>query len=195
MIGDVYTWRAGEGERRLKREEARSLEFKGIDVFISHKQEDATLAKRVGGILFEEGLHSYLDVWDPNITDALELEEYIRSVIRRADVLLAVITEKTKLSWWVPFEIGAARESKSQIASYVRLGGTRRSLPSYMRSWPRMASERELRGWAQAFVQARRHESPEVITTCMRTLSHKYELGDFSSLEETGGVTFDLGNL
>lgn len=187
----VYTWMAGEGRKQTTRQDVEDQGIESIDVFISHKQEDASLAVRVGDILYEEGLHSYLDIWDPSLRNARDIEGRILNAIQSADVLLAIITAKTKLSWWVPFEIGVARVTDSQIVSCILLGsGEGRELPSYLESWPRLASEAEIRGWAKAYRRARLHETPATITRCMQTLSDLYELGHFKGIQGAGRVRF-----
>ena len=189
--GRIYTWMAGEGRKQTTRQVVEEQGIESIDVFISHKQEDASIAVHVGDVLYEEGLHSYLDVWDPSLDSARDLEARILDKIQASGALLAVITSKTKLSWWVPFEIGIARSSELQIASLVRLAyGETRDLPDYLDSWPKMASEPELRGWAKAYKRARRHETPSTIAFCMQTLSELYELGDFRRLRDTNSVRF-----
>ena len=114
------------------------------DTFISHKGNDLTLAAEAGEILYRHGLHGYLDVWDPKVDgDSAELEEYLRQVIRETPSILAVVTEHTSTSWWVPFEIGVARETESVIATYLQVDENRtvaRELPSYLKTWPILGS-------------------------------------------------------
>ena len=103
------------------------------------------------------GVAGYLDRWDPAVDgDSAELEMHIRSVIRCTPSILAVVTENTPLSWWVPFEIGVARETNSQIATFLRVdmaSGKRVLLPSYLETWPIPVSGAELTIWARAFLR------------------------------------------
>ena len=53
-----------------------------------------------------------------------------------SDRLLAIVTENTPLSWWVPFEIGVARETDSLIATFLevnRVSTVKVELPSYLK--------------------------------------------------------------
>ena len=119
------------------------------DVFLSHKGEDSGLAEDLGRILSRQGLSVYLDVWDPKVDDDLTLETYLREIIRNTDHILAVITTQTALSWWVPFEIGVARETESGIASYVEAKSYRTlKLPSYLVNWSSFSTKDKLRQWA-----------------------------------------------
>ena len=107
------------------------------------------LPKEWGDLLHSWGLAGYLDRWDPAVDgDSVELEIHLRSVIRDTPCILAVVTENTPLSWWVPFELGVARETNSQIATFLLViedSGRQVDLPSYLRKWPILASGTELR--------------------------------------------------
>ena len=66
--------------------------------------------------MYENGLNSYLDLWDSEEDgDFPELEVHLRETI----TLVAVVTEHAPTSWWVPFEVGVARETESQIATFL----------------------------------------------------------------------------
>ena len=131
------------------------LDYKQYDTFISHKGDDTGLAVSVGKALNGQGIRGYLDRWDMSVTgDSPELEVYIRKVIRDTPSILAVVTENTPLSWWVPFELGVARETSSQIATFLFVEGRSRNnnvvtLPSYLKNWPILASAAELVEWAR----------------------------------------------
>ena len=165
MRRDVVTWgRQGEREEsRLFVGEpapmgASTIEYSMYDVFISHKGEDIRIAESVGDALQHSGLSGYLDRWDPAVEgDSPELETYLRSIIRETKTILAIVTENTPLSWWVPFEIGVARETDSQIATFLeinRLSTTRIELPSYLKKWPILATTTSLKIWARRLASA-----------------------------------------
>lgn len=89
--------------------------------------------------------------------DSPELEIYLRCVIRETNTILAIVTENTPLSWWVPFEIGVARETDSQIATFLEVNRYSRNkveLPSYLRKWPILATTRSLQAWASRLASA-----------------------------------------
>ena len=144
-----------------------TISYDDYDVFISHKGEDTELAELAGDTLQSMGVYGYLDRWDPAVDgDSAELEIHIRSVIRATPSILAVVTENTPLSWWVPFEIGVARETKSQIATFLLVdmtSGNEVPLPSYLRTWPILVSASELKIWArlsQSHDENHRHTGP-----------------------------------
>ena len=134
-----------------------TVRYEDYDVFISHKGDDLKLAERAGDVLSSRGVSGYLDHWDPAVDgDTAELEVHLRSVIRITPGILAVVTEKTPMSWWVPFEIGVGRETDSQVATYLSVDPFSRiqvSLPSYLRTWPILVNESELTKWADTFAK------------------------------------------
>ena len=165
MRREIITW-GRQGEREASRHfvgepvpvGASTIAYSTYDVFISHKGEDTGIAESVGDALQRSGLSGYLDRWDPAVEgDSPELEIYLRSIIRETKAILAIVTENTPLSWWVPFEIGVARETASQIATFVEINTfstTRIELPSYLKKWPILASTTSLQIWARRLAGA-----------------------------------------
>ena len=141
---------------------ASNITYSTYDVFISHKGEDVRIAESVGNALQHSGLSGYLDRWDPAVEgDSPELEDYLRRIIRETKTILAIVTENTLLSWWVPFEIGVARETDSQIATFLevdRFSAASVELPSYLRKWPILVSSTSLQLWARQLANASVYE-------------------------------------
>ena len=137
---------------------ASTIAYSTYDVFISHKGEDIRIAESVGDALQRSGLSGYIDRWDPAVEgDSPELEIYLQSIIRETKTILAIVTENTPLSWWVPFEIGVARETDSQIATFLevkRFSTARIEMPSYLKKWPILASTTGLQIWARRMAGA-----------------------------------------
>ena len=119
-----------------------------VKVFISHKLEDAGLAKLISDRL--QNIHSigtYLDLLDPTIgRNGEELAQYVRKKLASCTQLLAVISPLTKDSWWVPWEIGVASEKDYPLATY---GGTA-TLPDFLKRWPVLRNEQHLDAYARA---------------------------------------------
>jgi hypothetical protein len=70
--------------------------------------------------------------------------------------LLAVVTENTKGSWWVPFEIGTAREMPRVISSFTPLPDRssyswQETLPEYLLEWPRLRSDSDIDVFAREY--------------------------------------------
>lgn len=133
-------------------------------VFISHKQEDSATAAEVAGyIRIKGGLDVYLDLIDTQFhKSGPDLADYIRSQIEGCTQLLAILTSRTKDSWWVPWEIGIATEKERFLASYVSPGAT---IPEFLHKWPYLRSDRDLDLYiqeskrAQRLVEDRKHYS------------------------------------
>lgn len=168
MRRGVTTWDRGSNRESISllynepgAEIRKSIQFSDYEVFISHKGEDLEIAEKIGELLSSRGVSGYLDRWDPSVDgDSVELEIYLRNVIRDTPYILAVVTQKTSMSWWVPFEIGVARETASQVATCVSIDDlpprSKIYLPSYLRSWPILVTDAEITKWADAVASFRR---------------------------------------
>ena len=118
-------------------------------IFISHKNEDKEKSISIAYKIARETLTPcYVDELDPNMKgDSAELVTYIQDVIHQCGSMLAIISNHTVNSWWVPLEIGIALETKKYIGSY-KIQGVK--LPSYLWSWPIMFTDVEAVEWANA---------------------------------------------
>ena len=98
-------------------------------------------------MLSRQGYPCYLDTFDPSVDgDSPNLESYLRKVIAACTNLMAIVSQVTKTSWWVPLEIGVALEKEKHIATYLL---NAEDLPSYLWLWPMLRSERDAITWAQ----------------------------------------------
>jgi hypothetical protein len=61
---------------------------------------------------------------------------------------MALITNATVGSWWVPFEIGVARQGDRRITSFDASTVT---LPEFLTEWPVMTTETDLDLFAEAY--------------------------------------------
>jgi len=109
-----------------------------MKVFISHKQEDSLYAQLVKRQLDLLRVDSYLDVLDTSINGGGEtLTDHIKAQLNSCTDIIVVMSEATKYSWWVPFEIGMAAQTDMPTATYLTSSV---SLPSYLEYWPRLKS-------------------------------------------------------
>lgn len=107
-------------------------------VFISHKKEDEQAAIEIGKYLTEiVDVNIYLDTNDCELKEAVNVEndekivESIKKGLDFSSHLLCLISDKTKLSWWVPYEIGFAENKGIDIVS-VKLKDIE-DIPSYLK--------------------------------------------------------------
>ena len=108
-------------------------------VFISHKKEDELAAIEIGNYLLNTvGINIYLDIRDCTLKEAVgdandkKIVDSIKKGLKLSTHLLCLISEKTKLSWWVPYEIGIADISNLDIAS-LKLKAVD-DVPSFLRT-------------------------------------------------------------
>lgn len=107
-----------------------------MKVFISHKNQDATLALTIHKAFLKNGVESYLDLLDSSITGSgKELTEHIKQSLNSCSDIIVVISDATSSSWWVPFEIGMSAQVDMPTASYLK---SEVVLPSYLGYWPRL---------------------------------------------------------
>ena len=107
-------------------------------VFISHKKEDQDAAIAIGSYLTDTvGVNIYLDTQDCVLEEAVSSEndqlivESIKRGLACSSDLLCLISDKTKLSWWVPYEIGFADKQNITIA-VLKLKDVE-DIPSYLK--------------------------------------------------------------
>lgn len=96
----------------------------GNCVFISHKKEDEAAANAIGKYLMEQvGVDIYLDTKDVTLQEAVsedndkKIVDSIRSGIETSTHLLCLVSDETRLSWWVPYEVGSAASKGKEIAT------------------------------------------------------------------------------
>ena len=121
------------------------------DVFVSHTTTDDALAESVAECLRRHGLTAWVDSdFLSAHDDGPAMASHISAVIKRSFCLLAVVTNATSHSWWVPFEIGVASTSHRFLSTY---GNPASPLPSFLTAWPRVKRSDQLPSWCSAILQ------------------------------------------
>ena len=107
-----------------------------MKVFISHKDADSLQALLLKRAFENEGVSAYLDVIDSSINGGGQaLTEHIKGQLNQCTDIIVLMSEATKYSWWVPFEIGMSAQIDMPTASYLKENVV---LPSYLSYWPRL---------------------------------------------------------
>lgn len=107
-----------------------------MKVFISHKDADSLQALLLKRAFEDEGVSAYLDVLDSSINGGGKtLTEHIKNQLNQCTDIIVLMTEATKYSWWVPFEIGMSAQIDMPTASYLKENVV---LPSFLSYWPRL---------------------------------------------------------
>ncbi|WP_419712308.1 toll/interleukin-1 receptor domain-containing protein [Pseudomonas sp. NFX224] len=123
-----------------------------MPVFISYRHMDRAHAININTRLMQANIKTYLDVLDAESQTTDDITGVITRNISECTHLLAVVSEKTALSWWVPFEIGEATITNRRICSF-KTGPT--ELPLYLDKWPKLSCDRDI----EFFIDAYRNES------------------------------------
>lgn len=129
--------------------EAALREGETCDVFVSHKKDDEKLALSVAHCIKVYGLTPWIDVLDDSIQgDGPELDAKIQDIIANSFSLMAVVTEVTHESWWVPFEIGIAFDQERSLASYIET--FEGQLPTFLDKHPKVRKHSpDLHNWCR----------------------------------------------
>ena len=107
-----------------------------MKVFISHKREDSILALAIQKEFAKYGVSSYLDILDSSISGGgKELTDHIKDSLNSCTDIIVVMSDATKTSWWVPFEVGMSAQVDMPTASFL---SSEVALPSYLGYWPRL---------------------------------------------------------
>jgi hypothetical protein len=126
-----------------------------MPVFISHRTADDAIARRVYDRLTNvHQIRCYLDDVDKEAGYANQtnrITALIVSRVRSCTNLLALVTPNTRGSWWVPFEVGVAREAPRMISSFTNLA--QEDLPEFLKEWPVLRGEGAIDTFAKYYKQ------------------------------------------
>lgn len=112
-----------------------------MPVFISYKHSDRSIAMDINKRLTDNRIKTYIDVLDDESRNTDDITAVITKNINICTHLIAVVSEKTASSWWVPFEIGEATITFRRITSFQ---SDSTKLPEYLDKWPKMKTLKHL---------------------------------------------------
>lgn len=105
-----------------------------MKIFISHKQEDSDTANRLASELRSLGIPYYLDILDSTVTTSGKaLTEHIKSNLNDCTDIIVIMSEATRFSQWVPFEVGMSAQNDMPTATFLK---SNVSLPEFLEYWP-----------------------------------------------------------
>lgn len=91
-----------------------------MKIFISHKNEDSVIAKRLDFEFKRHGINTYLDVIDEQISNnGKSLTEHIKNAMNECSDIIVVMSEKTRNSQWVPFEVGMSAQRDMPTVTFL----------------------------------------------------------------------------
>lgn len=106
-------------------------------VFISHVSENKTAAIAIGEYIRKSGIDIYLDIFDEDLQigvargDDEVITKSIEKGIDNSTDILCIVSETTKRSWWVPFEIGYGKKASNSISTLLLKDVN--DIPSYLK--------------------------------------------------------------
>ena len=119
-----------------------------MPVFISYRHTDRLQAMAINARLSQANIKTYIDVLDAESQTTDDITGVITRRITECTHLLAVVSEQTARSWWVPFEIGEATISNRRICSF-KTGSS--ELPLYLDKWPKLTSDNDISFFIDAY--------------------------------------------
>lgn len=128
-----------------------------MKVFVSHKREDAIIANAIANELKRLGISCYLDLLDAGmVLNGKALTEHIKRNLNNCTDIIVVMSESTRYSQWVPFEVGMSAQKDMPTATYLKEDV---DLPSFLSYWPRLKKLSDI----QKYVSARNEVKREYI--------------------------------
>ena len=118
-----------------------------MKMFISHKQEDTAIARAIANKLNSLGKDYYLDALDSTICGSgKRLTDHIKTALNGCTDIIVVMTERTKRSQWVFFEVGMATQVGLPISTYLAQNVV---LPDFLDYWPQLRRLQDLSTYVQ----------------------------------------------
>lgn len=106
-------------------------------VFISHASENKDAAVEIGEYIRRAGIDIYLDIYDEELQASVArgndkgITNTIEKGVDNSTDILCIISDSTKNSWWVPYEIGYGKKSSNSISTLVLKNVD--DIPSYLK--------------------------------------------------------------
>jgi len=136
-----------------------------MPVFISHRTADDGEAKRVAYRLKQiHGIPVYIDDIDQHVAQNRGSPAITALLVERITActnLLALVSANTRGSWWVPFEIGVARQAPRVITTLTTQQDS--DLPEYLLEWPRLRGDAAVDKFAELYKAQQRYLTERVI--------------------------------
>jgi hypothetical protein len=124
-----------------------------MPVFISHRTADNSLAAQVAlSLRFYHEIECYIDDIDQELAQAQGTPAVTALIVTRLNQctnLLAIVTANTEGSWWVPFEVGVARQAPRVITTFTNQSDY--LLPEFLLEWPRLRGDSAVDEFARLY--------------------------------------------
>lgn len=123
-------------------------------VFISHRSSDMEAAEAIAKYLKFNDIDVYLDKLDDELQEKAKEEnakgivDAINEGLKYSTHILVLISDKTRESWWVPYEVGYSKKGEKKIASAL-LTGYVEGFPDYLKIERTIESPEEFKDYAK----------------------------------------------
>lgn len=143
-----------EGYSRIIYENQVAKNNSKVCVFISHKSSDIDAAEAVAQYLMSNNIDVYLDKMDVDLQkktkemNAQGIADSINKALKCSTHILVLVSDQTKESWWVPYEVGYSKKGEKGIASALLVGYVD-DFPDYLKIEETIKSPDEFKTYAQ----------------------------------------------
>jgi hypothetical protein len=120
-----------------------------MPVFLSHTSINKPETGRIFSYLTQRGIICYMDAIDPELKSTDDITAVLMNRIDWCTHMMAVISQYTQGSWWVPFEIGVASKSERRITTYKLKGPV--TLPDFLTKWPILQDDYDLEQFVRMY--------------------------------------------
>ncbi len=119
-----------------------------MKIFISHKQQDALSANQMASELRAINVDYYLDLLDSSVVQSgRKLTNHIKRNLNDCTDIIVIMSNLTRFSQWVPFEVGMAAQIDMPTATFLQEDV---SLPDFLQYWPRLKKVSDIRKYVLA---------------------------------------------
>ncbi|MNB95215.1 hypothetical protein D3C75_423830 [compost metagenome] len=156
-------------------------------IFLSHISLDNDIVVKIGEYIKKAGINIYLDIDDPELQQAvkdrndLTITKYVEQGILNSTHILCVLTEHTKESWWVPYEIGFGKNAGKVLLTMPFKNVPPNKLPSYIKITEHLTGINSLNKYIQRIFQDYLKAQPKSFT---KFQEHSYNISSEASILE-----------
>lgn len=105
-----------------------------------------------------------------------KLTDHIRRNLNQCTDIIVIMSEITRYSQWVPFEIGMAAQKDMPTATFLK---TEISLPDFLEYWPRLKSPQDIRKYVAVQNKVRQQILHE--NTINKGFSYRVDVSGFDT--------------
>jgi hypothetical protein len=157
-------------------------------IFLSHIQMDQDIVVKIGDYIKKAGINIYLDVNDLDLQRAVKekndqaITEFIEKGISSSSHVMCILTENTKDSWWVPFEIGFGKNAGKRLLTMPVNTLSKEKIPSYIKVTQHIFGINALNSYLKKIIHE--YNNKEIIKSFAKFEKASYDLYPEGSIIE-----------